>query len=95
MDGLSKLLHVFVWLTGRLNATSHIEPGDKRKSYCHVEREEESVLDGSEDNMDGLRVWMSARLCPANSPQTQINSIFYNYELVEVSHDGCRESFHL
>lgn len=34
-----------------------------------VEREEESILNGSEDNMDGLIVWTSAR----RSPQTQMN----------------------
>lgn len=82
VDGPSQLLLVFVWFTGRLNATFHSqsrerrgwkscyngkreeEEGEEAEEEEEEEEEEESILDGSEDIMDGFKVWVSTRVSP-------------------------------
>lgn len=46
------MLLVFVWITHRLNATFHSQSRERRG--WKSEEEEESILHGSEDIMDGF-----------------------------------------
>lgn len=83
------MLLVFVGLTGRLNATFHSQSWERRewKSRYYGRREEEenadedkdegeSILDGSEDIVDGFKSVGECMSFPHRCNETQANQTF-------------------